>query len=117
MFKEKSGAALEAAKSSNAGKTIAGGLSTAANASQEQYGKLKESDAFKKSSTLASGAYERTSVVASGALEKVLPTVLLDYDCCNADVRFCVFFSFADAGARGVSDWTGDGEAHCRCQH
>ncbi|KAH7473976.1 hypothetical protein PRIC1_015108 [Phytophthora ramorum] len=70
MFKEKSGAALEAAKSSNAGKTIAGGLSSAATASQEQYGKLKETDAFKKSSTLASGAYERTSVVASGALEK-----------------------------------------------
>ncbi|RLN92915.1 hypothetical protein BBJ28_00015578 [Nothophytophthora sp. Chile5] len=37
----------------------------------EQFGKLKETEAFKKSSTLASGAYERTSVVASGALEKV----------------------------------------------
>ncbi|CEG44211.1 uncharacterized protein PHALS_14469 [Plasmopara halstedii] len=69
-FKEKSGAALEAAKSSNAGKTIAGGLNSAANVSQEKYGKLKESDAFKKSSNLASGAYERTSLVASGALEK-----------------------------------------------
>ena len=71
MFKEKSGAALEAAKSSNAGKTIAGGLSNAATASQEKYGKLKGTDAFKKSSTLASDAYERTSLVASGALEKV----------------------------------------------
>ncbi|TDH69328.1 hypothetical protein CCR75_003935 [Bremia lactucae] len=70
MFKEKSGAALEAAKSSNAGKTIAGGLNSAANASQEKYGKLKETGAFKKSSNLASGAYERTSFVASGALEK-----------------------------------------------
>ncbi|CAI5734882.1 unnamed protein product [Hyaloperonospora brassicae] len=70
MFKEKSGAALEAAKSSNAGKTIAGGLSNAATASQEKYGKLKGTDAFKKSSTLASDAYERTSLVASGALEK-----------------------------------------------
>ncbi|RLN91233.1 hypothetical protein BBJ28_00018017 [Nothophytophthora sp. Chile5] len=59
------------AKSSNAGKTIAGGLSSAATASSEQYGKLKETEAYKKSSTLASGAYERTSVVASGALEKV----------------------------------------------
>ena len=71
MFREKSGAALEAAKASNAGKTIAGGLTTAATASQEQYGKLKGTDAYKKSSTLASGAYERTSLVASGALEKV----------------------------------------------
>lgn len=71
MFKEKSGAALVAAKASTAGKTIAGGLNTAATASQEHYGKLKGSDAFKKSSTLASGAYERTSLVASGALEKV----------------------------------------------
>ncbi|OWZ02798.1 hypothetical protein PHMEG_00025574 [Phytophthora megakarya] len=70
MFKERSSSALEAAKSSNAGKTIAGGLNSAATASQEQYGKLKETEAFKKSSTLASGAYERTSVVASGALEK-----------------------------------------------
>jgi hypothetical protein len=70
MFKEKSGAALEAAKSSNAGKTIAGGLSNAATASQEKYGKLKGTDAFKKSSTMASDAYERTSLVASGALEK-----------------------------------------------
>ncbi|RMX68581.1 hypothetical protein DD238_004279 [Peronospora effusa] len=70
MFKEKSGAALEAAKASNAGKTIAGGLNIAATASQEQYGKLKGTDAYKKSSTLASGAYERTSLVASGALEK-----------------------------------------------
>ncbi|CAH0473656.1 unnamed protein product [Peronospora belbahrii] len=70
MFKERSGAALEAAKSSNAGKTIAGGLNTAANAGQERYGKLKGTDAFKKSSNLASGAYERTSLVASGALEK-----------------------------------------------
>ncbi|GMF30683.1 unnamed protein product [Phytophthora lilii] len=72
MFKEKSGAVLEAAKASNAGKTIAGGLSSAATASQEQYGKLKVTEAFKKSSTLASDAYERTSVVASGALEKTL---------------------------------------------
>ncbi|KAG7384095.1 hypothetical protein PHYBOEH_009652 [Phytophthora boehmeriae] len=70
MFKEKSAAALETAKASNAGKTIAGGLSTAATASQEQYGKLKETEAFKKSSTMASGAYERTSLVASGAYEK-----------------------------------------------
>ncbi|KAI9908476.1 hypothetical protein PsorP6_016415 [Peronosclerospora sorghi] len=73
MFKEKSGAALEAAKASNAGKVIADGINNAANASQEQYGKLKESDAFKKSSNMASGAYERTSLVASGALEKVSP--------------------------------------------
>jgi hypothetical protein len=72
MFKEKSGAALEAAKASNAGKTIAGGLNSAASASHEQYGKLKETEAFKKSSALAGGAYERTSVVASGALEKVI---------------------------------------------
>ena len=71
MFKEKSGAALEAAKASNAGKTIAGGLSNAATAGQEKYGKLKGTDAFKKSSTMASDAYERTSLVASGALEKV----------------------------------------------
>uniref|UniRef100_M4BIF8 Uncharacterized protein n=1 Tax=Hyaloperonospora arabidopsidis (strain Emoy2) TaxID=559515 RepID=M4BIF8_HYAAE len=70
MFKEKSGAALEAAKASNAGKTIAGGLSNAATAGQEKYGKLKGTDAFKKSSTMASDAYERTSLVASGALEK-----------------------------------------------
>ncbi|KAK1931105.1 hypothetical protein P3T76_013294 [Phytophthora citrophthora] len=80
MFKEKSGAAYEAAKSSNAGKTIAGGLSSAATASQEQYGKLKETDAFKKSSELASGAYERTSVVASGALEKARSASTTGYE-------------------------------------
>ncbi|KAG1691551.1 hypothetical protein DVH05_026846 [Phytophthora capsici] len=80
MFKEKSGAAYEAAKSSNAGKTIAGGLSSAATASQEQYGKLKETEAFKKSSELASGAYERTSVVASGALEKARSASTTGYE-------------------------------------
>ncbi|RLN06846.1 hypothetical protein BBJ28_00009403 [Nothophytophthora sp. Chile5] len=82
---EKGEDSWERPKSSNAGKTIAGGLSSAATASSEQYGKLKETEAFKKSSTLASGAYERTSVVASGALEKVRRLI-----CCTmayCDVR------------------------------
>lgn len=71
MFKEKSSAALEAAKSSSAGTAVAGGLNRAATAGSEQIGKLKETEAYKKSSALASSSLERTSVVASGALEKV----------------------------------------------
>jgi hypothetical protein len=70
MFKEKSSAALEAAKSSNAGTAVAGGLNRAAAAGSEQIGKLKETEAYKKSSSFASTSLERTSVVASGALEK-----------------------------------------------
>uniref|UniRef100_K3WA98 Uncharacterized protein n=1 Tax=Globisporangium ultimum (strain ATCC 200006 / CBS 805.95 / DAOM BR144) TaxID=431595 RepID=K3WA98_GLOUD len=70
MFKEKSSAALEAAKTSNAGTAVAGGLNRAAAAGSEQIGKLKETEAYKKSSSFASTQLERTSVVASGALEK-----------------------------------------------
>jgi hypothetical protein len=70
LFKEKSSAALETAKHSSAGSALADGLSRAAHASSEQMGKLKESDAYKKSSSFASSSYERTSVVASEALEK-----------------------------------------------
>ncbi|TYZ68698.1 hypothetical protein PybrP1_006631 [[Pythium] brassicae (nom. inval.)] len=70
MIKEKSSAALEAAKDSKAGTAVAGGLNRAAAASSEQIGKLKETDAYKKSSSFASTQLERTSVVASGALEK-----------------------------------------------
>lgn len=71
MIKTKSSAALEAAKESKAGTAVAGGLNRAAAVSSEQIGKLKETDAYKKSSTFASTQLERTSVVASGALEKV----------------------------------------------
>lgn len=71
MFKEKSSAALEAAKASNAGTAVAGGLNRAAAVGSEQIGKIKETDAYKKSSSFASTQLERTSVVASGALEKV----------------------------------------------
>jgi hypothetical protein len=70
MIKTKSSAALEAAKESKAGTAVAGGLNRAAAVSSEQIGKLKETDAYKKSSTFASTQLERTSVVASGALEK-----------------------------------------------
>lgn len=70
LLREKSSVALESAKHSSAGSALADGLQRAAHASSEQIGKLKESDAYKKSSSFASTSYERTSVVASEALEK-----------------------------------------------
>lgn len=71
LLREKSSVALESAKHSSAGTALADGLQRAANASSEQIGKLKESEAYKKSASMASSGYERTSIVASEALEKV----------------------------------------------
>lgn len=71
ILREKSTAAYGAAKESKAGSAVADGLNRAAAAGSEQIGKLKETEAYKKSSSFASTQLERTSVVASGALEAV----------------------------------------------
>jgi hypothetical protein len=69
--KEKSSAALEQAKQSQAGATIASGFNKAVAAGSEQIAKVKETGAYKKSSAVASEQWERASVVGSVALEKV----------------------------------------------
>ncbi|GLE05868.1 hypothetical protein PINS_up015049 [Pythium insidiosum] len=69
-IKEKTSAAYETAKSSNAGSAIATGLNRAAAAGSEGINKVKETEAFKKTSIGASIALEKAKATASVGLEK-----------------------------------------------
>ncbi|EQC38634.1 hypothetical protein, variant [Saprolegnia diclina VS20] len=69
-MKAKSSAAIEQAKQTKAGGAIASGVNTVSSKASETVGKIKETDVFKTSSSVASGALEKAKAGAAIGLEK-----------------------------------------------
>lgn len=70
FVKQKSSAGWEQAKGSTPGTSISAGWQKAVAASSESMGKLKENEAYKKTSTIASAGWGKTSEIASAGWEK-----------------------------------------------
>lgn len=75
-LKEKGNAGWQSAKSSQAGNTLSSGITKAS----EQLGKVKDTETYKKTTSLASSAYDKVKSNASAGFEKARTTASTSFE-------------------------------------